>query len=121
MPHPWTAFCQTNLILFIAFSGVCLMALALMGDFGTALVFFIAYLTISFIRSGDLATVFLSVAGAGFAGFMAVTLKPHVAARFRNLGPRVGICQRVRFSADQDNGGGRKRRTLRPSARATDG
>lgn len=79
-------FAKRNLGLFIAFSGICLMALALMGDFGTALIFFIAYLTISFIRSGDLATVFLSVSGAGFAGFMAVTLKPHVAARFATWG-----------------------------------
>jgi cell division protein FtsW (lipid II flippase) len=79
-------FARRNLVLFITFSGVCLMALALMGDFGTALVFFIAYLVISFIRSGDLATVFLSVAGAAFAGFMAVTLKPHVAARFATWG-----------------------------------
>ncbi|NLA86002.1 MAG: FtsW/RodA/SpoVE family cell cycle protein, partial [Clostridiales bacterium] len=79
-------FARRNLVLFIAFSGSCVMALALMGDFGTALVFFVAYLIISFIRSGDLATVFLSVAGAGFAGFMAVTLKPHVAARFTTWG-----------------------------------
>lgn len=79
-------FAKRNLGLFIAFSGICLMALALMGDFGTALIFFIAYLTISFIRSGDLATVFLSVAGAGFAGFMAMTLKPHIAARFASWG-----------------------------------
>lgn len=79
-------FARRNLVLFVAFSGVCVMALALMGDFGTALVFFIAYLAISFIRSGDLATVILSVAGAGFAGFMAVTLKPHVAARFATWG-----------------------------------
>jgi len=79
-------FAKRNLVLFIAFSGVCVMALALMGDFGTALVFFIAYLTISFIRSGDLAAVFLSVAGAGFAGFLAMTLKPHVAERFSTWG-----------------------------------
>lgn len=79
-------FAKRNLILFIAFSGICLMALAKMGDFGTAFVFFIAYLTISFIRSGDLATVFLSIAGAGFAGFMAITLKPYVAERFATWG-----------------------------------
>ncbi len=79
-------FARRNLVLFIAFAGSCVMALALMGDFGTALVFFVAYLMISFIRSGDLASVFLSVAGAGFAGFMAVTLKPHVAARFTTWG-----------------------------------
>lgn len=79
-------FAKRNLILFIAYSGICVMALALMGDFGTALVFFVAFLAISFIRSGDLATVFLSVAGAGFAGFMAITLRPHVAERFATWG-----------------------------------
>jgi cell division protein FtsW (lipid II flippase) len=79
-------FAKRNLMLFIAYSGVCVMALALMGDFGTALVFFVSYLTISFIRSGDLATVFLSVAGAGFAGFLAVTFKKHVAERFATWG-----------------------------------
>ena len=79
-------FAKRNIILFIAFSGACVMALALMGDFGTALVFFVAYLTISFLRSGDLATVFLSVAGAGLAGFMAITLKPYVADRFSAWG-----------------------------------
>jgi cell division protein FtsW (lipid II flippase) len=79
-------FAKRNLVLFIAFSGICVMALALMGDFGTALVFFIAYLTISFIRSGNVAAVFLSLAGAGFAGFIAMTLKPHVAARFATWG-----------------------------------
>ena len=79
-------FAKRNLILFVAFSGACVMALALMGDFGTALVFFVAYLTISFLRSGDLATVFLSIAGAGLAGFMAVILRPYVADRFTAWG-----------------------------------
>ncbi|WP_242941105.1 FtsW/RodA/SpoVE family cell cycle protein [Sporobacter termitidis] len=79
-------FARRNLILFIAYSGICVMALAVMGDFGTALVFFVAYLTISFIRSGDLATVFLSIGGAGLAGFMAITLKAHVAERFATWG-----------------------------------
>lgn len=79
-------FARRNLMLFIAFSGLCVMVLALMGDFGTALIFFAAYLTISFLRSGDFATVFLSVAGAGLAGFMAITLKPHVAERFATWG-----------------------------------
>ncbi len=79
-------FARRNLVLFVAFSGACVMALALMGDFGTALVFFVAYLTISFLRSGDLATIVLSVAGAGLAGFMAVTLKPYVAGRFTAWG-----------------------------------
>ena len=40
-------FRRRNLILFIAFSAVCVGALALMGDFGTALVFFVCFLVIS--------------------------------------------------------------------------
>ena len=79
-------FAKRNLVLFVGFSAACVMALALMGDFGTALVFFIAYLIISFLRSGDIATVILSVAGAGLAGFMAVTLRPYVADRFSAWG-----------------------------------
>ena len=40
-----------NLFLFIAFSAICVGALALMGDFGTALIFFVTFLVISFMRS----------------------------------------------------------------------
>lgn len=103
-------FARRNLILFIAYSGACVMTLALMGDFGTALVFFVAYLLISFIRSGDLATVFLSVGGAGFAGFLAATLKPEVASRFLNWGhawqaPNAGGFQQVRTMTAAASGG----------------
>ena len=79
-------FARRNLLLFVAFSGACVLTLALMGDFGTALVFFAAYLTISFLRSGNLATLILSIAGAGLAGFMAVIVKPYVADRFTAWG-----------------------------------
>ena len=57
-------FRRRNLILFIAFSAVCVGALALMGDFGTALVFFVCFLVISFMRSGSFATLFLAIGGA---------------------------------------------------------
>ncbi len=79
-------FARRNLILFIAFSAACVIVLALMGDFGTALVFFVAYLTISFLRSGNLATIVLSIAGAGLAGFMAVIFRPYIAERFSAWG-----------------------------------
>ena len=71
-----------NLFSFIAFSALCVGALALIGDFGTALIFFVTFLVISFMRSGSIATVFLAVAGAGMAGFLAVSVKPHIAQRF---------------------------------------
>ena len=79
-------FQRRNLYSFIGFSAVCVMALALIGDFGTALVFFVTFLVISYMRSGSFATVFLAVSGAGLAGFLAVTVKPYIAQRFATWG-----------------------------------
>ena len=77
---------KKNLFSFILFSAACVMALALMGDFGTALVFFVCFLIISFMRSGSIATVFLAISGAGLAGFLAVSVKPYIAQRFASWG-----------------------------------
>ena len=79
-------FRRGNLYVFIGFSAVCVMALALIGDFGTALVFFIAFLIISFMRSGSIATVMLAVTGAVLAGFLAVSARPYIAQRFSSWG-----------------------------------
>ena len=75
-----------NLFVYIAFSAVCVGALAIMGDFGSALVFFATFLVISFMRSGNIATVILAVSGAGLAGFLALSIRPHIAARFATWG-----------------------------------
>ena len=75
-------FAKRNLLLFIGFAGACVGALAIMSDFGTALIFFVSYLVVAYLRSGDFATIFLSGAGAGFAGFLAVMVKPHIKSRF---------------------------------------
>jgi len=79
-------FRRKNLIHFILFSGFCVGALALIGDFGTALIFFTTFLVISYLRSGSIATVLLAVTGAGMAGFLAVTIKPYIARRFATWG-----------------------------------
>ncbi len=79
-------FRRNNLYVFIGFSAVCVMALALIGDFGTALVFFVCFLVISFMRSGSIATVMLAVTGAGLAGFLAVSARPYIAQRFASWG-----------------------------------
>ena len=79
-------FRRGNLYVFIGFSAVCVMALALIGDFGTALVFFIAFLIISFMRSGSIATVMLAVTGAVLAGFLAISARPYIAQRFSSWG-----------------------------------
>lgn len=77
---------KRNLFSFIVFSAVCVVALALIGDFGTALVFFVSFLIISFLRSGSIATVFLAVTGAGLAGFLAMSIRPYIARRFDSWG-----------------------------------
>ena len=73
---------RRNLYSFIFFSACCVVALAVIGDFGTALIFFVGFLVISFMRSGSIATVMLAVTGAGLAGFLAISIKPHIANRF---------------------------------------
>ncbi len=73
---------KRNLFLFILYSGICCVLLALANDFGTAMVYFVAFLVIAYLRSGDFATISLICAGTGFAGFMALKMKPHIASRF---------------------------------------
>ncbi len=75
-----------NLYSFILFSLFCVGSLAVIGDFGTALIFFVTFLVISYLRSGSFATILLSVAGAGMGAFLAVTIKPYIAQRFSTWG-----------------------------------
>ncbi len=79
-------FVNRNLFFFIGFSIVCVGALALMSDFGTALVFFVTFLVISFMRSGSFATVFLAVAAAVLGVMLVLTVKPYIVARFAAWG-----------------------------------
>ena len=71
-----------NLIEFIIFSAVCVGLLAVMGDFGTALIFFVTFLLIAFMRSGDFKTIILAVAAAVFGVTLVLNVKPYVASRF---------------------------------------
>ncbi len=79
-------FTKRSLWLFVGFAAVCVGCLVLMNDFGTALVFFTAYLVIAFLRSGSFATILLSGAGAGLAAVIAVSMRPYVAERFSAWG-----------------------------------
>ena len=79
-------FARRNLFVFIVFSAICVIALALIGDFGTAVIFFATFLVISFMRSGSFATVFLAVSGAAMAGFLVISVKPYIADRFSAWG-----------------------------------
>ena len=79
-------FNKRNLWIFIGLTGVCGGCLALQNDFGTALVFFVTFLVIAYLRSGDFATLGLVCAGCFGGGMVMLTIKPHVAARFASWG-----------------------------------
>ena len=121
---------KRNLILFIAYSVVICGLLALMNDFGTALIFFCSFLVIAYLRSGSMGTVALAITALVFAGVIALKIAPHALQRFSTwrhiwedphnggyqqtqalmclasgglfgLGPEGGLLQYV-FAADSD-------------------
>lgn len=73
---------RRNLILFIAYSVAICGCLALMNDFGAALIFFCAFLVIAYLRSGSVGTLALACTSLGFAGVVALKIAPHALKRF---------------------------------------
>ena len=73
---------KKNLILFIGYSVTICGCLALMNDFGTALIFFVAFLVIAYMRSGSVGTLGLAITALGFAGVVALKIAPHALRRF---------------------------------------
>lgn len=71
-----------NLTGFILFSSLCMLSLFLMGDFGTACVFFAGFLIISFMRSGSLRSLALILSGAMLGSLMILKFKPYIVDRF---------------------------------------
>ena len=57
-------------------------ALFAMGDFGTACIFFVTFLLISFMRSGSIRTVFLTCSAAVLGLFLILKFKPYIVTRF---------------------------------------
>ena len=77
---------RKNLYIFMGFSIFCLGCLAIMGDFGTAIIFFATFLVISFLRSGDFTKLFLVLGAAGLMGMMVLKFEAYVADRFKTWG-----------------------------------
>ena len=73
---------KRNLFMFIGYSVVICGCLALMNDFGTALIFFCAFLVIAYMRSGSVGTLALACTALGFAGVVALKIAPHALRRF---------------------------------------
>ena len=79
-------FHKRNLTLFIVLTGVCIGCLGLMSDFGTAAIFFVTFLVIAYLRSGDFATLSLICGGAVFGAGIIVKFKPYILSRFASWG-----------------------------------
>lgn len=99
-----------NLTIFMIFSGFCMGCLAVMRDFGTAAIFFVTFLVIAFLRSGDFSKLILIVGGVALAGMLALTLQPHIKARFAVWGhvwedPTGGGFQQTRTMSAVASGG----------------
>ncbi|MGN0538030.1 MAG: FtsW/RodA/SpoVE family cell cycle protein [Acutalibacteraceae bacterium] len=77
---------KKNLFEFIAFTALCIGALFLMSDFGTACIFFVTFLLISFMRSGDIKTIILAVTAAILGVMIILYFKPYIADRFEAWG-----------------------------------
>ena len=73
---------RKNTLIYAGFSFFCLGCLALMSDFGTALIFFATYLVVSFLRSGDISRFALTGVAAGAMGLIILRFKPYIASRF---------------------------------------
>ena len=82
---------RKNLLIFMGFSVFCLGCLALMGDFGTALIFFVTFLVISFLRSGDFSKIILILGASGLMGMMVLRFKPYISRRFDTWGHVPGL------------------------------
>lgn len=71
-----------NIFAFIGFSIACVGALIIIKDFGTALIFFITFLIVAFMTSGDIKTIILAIASAVLGAGIVIKYRSYVTARF---------------------------------------
>ncbi len=77
---------KKSLTEFIIVSAISVGLLVLMSDFGTAVIFFVTFLIIAFMRSGDIKTVILAITAAVLGVIIMLSVKPYIADRFAAWG-----------------------------------
>ncbi len=78
---------KRNVISFIIYSGVVCGCLVLMNDFGAALIFFVTFLVVAYLRSGSVATIALALTALAFAAMIVIVyFGNHVQERFSAWG-----------------------------------
>lgn len=75
-----------NLLRLSLYAAGCMVLLFLTGDFGTALIFFMAFLVLILMTSGDLRALFLTGAAAGLGAGLVLRYKPYIGRRFATWG-----------------------------------
>lgn len=101
---------KKNLTQFMIFSFFCFICLAIIKDFGTALIFFVTFLIISFLRSGEFSKLILVLSVLIVGGMLAIRFVPHVSSRFSTWRhawdyPDAGGFQQVRGMSSAASGG----------------
>ena len=71
-----------NIILFIGFSVVCVGSLIVIRDLGTALIFFVTFLILAFMNSGDIKTIAAALTGAGMGVVIILKYRAYALRRF---------------------------------------
>lgn len=77
---------KKNITEFLIFAGACIGFLAIMRDFGTAVIFFACFLIIAFMRSGSVRTIALVLVGACLGVVLILKFRPYVMDRFAGWG-----------------------------------
>ncbi len=78
---------KRNVISFIIYSVIVCGCLVLMNDFGTALIFFVTFLVVAYLRSGSFATITLAIGALVFAATIVIMyFGNHVQDRFAGWG-----------------------------------
>ncbi|TDW25494.1 cell division protein FtsW (lipid II flippase) [Breznakia blatticola] len=75
-------FKSKNLRNLIVYSTACVGLLFLMGDFGTALIFFVTLIILMFMTSGDIKAIFMTLLVSGLGGLMVLSFRPYIMRRF---------------------------------------
>lgn len=75
-------FSTKNLRNLIIYSVACVGLLFLMGDFGTALIFFFTFIILMFMTSGDIKAILMTFIVAAMGGLMVLSFKPYILQRF---------------------------------------
>lgn len=103
-------FAKRNSAMYLALTGVCAVLLAYMSDFGAVVIFFVAFLVVVYLRSGNVLTVAFISAAAAFAALIIVRFRPYILSRFTTWlhawdAPHDGGFQQTRTMSAAASGG----------------